>query len=93
MLQRWILVQSYIYYQLDDNIVSDRMYDMNARQLIKLQKKYPNIKTEYSKIFSDFESGTGFDLISRLSKKQKANIKKDSEMAIKVKKKYGKKKQ
>lgn len=85
------MVQSYIYYILDDNIVNDFVYDKNTRQLIELQKQNPKIKSEYNYVFNDFEQGTGFDLINRLNKNHLYIIKRDAKMAIKVKNKYGKK--
>lgn len=78
MLQRWILVHSYIYYHQNNNIVSDVVYDNNAQQLIKLQAQNPDIKTNYSYAFKDFCSGTGFDLYSKLNKKHKLIIERDA---------------
>lgn len=86
MLQRWILVQSYIYYNLNDNIVKDNVYDNNTRELIEMQKKFPDIKTEFSYVFNDFVSGTGFDLISRLNDKHLKKIERDAKLALANKK-------
>lgn len=86
MLQRWILVQSYIYYYMDDNIIPDRMYDMNAQQLIQLQKENREIKTIYSYAFKDFEGGTGFDLYKKLKPSHKNIIIRDAELALKLSK-------
>ena len=36
LLQRWILVHSLLYYELDDSIVKDRMFDINCQQLVNL---------------------------------------------------------
>lgn len=52
---------------------------------MKLQKQNPKIKTEYNYVFNDFEQGTGFDLVSRLNKQHLKIIKRDAQMAIKVK--------
>lgn len=86
MLQRWILVQSYVYYYLDDNIVADRVYDMNAQQLIRLQKENRSIKTIYSYAFKNFESGTGFDLYKHLKREHRGVIVRDAEFALKLSK-------
>ena len=84
MLQRFILVQSYIYYYCDTNIVSDRIYDMNAQQLIKLMNNNPKVKTEFSYAFKGFESGTGFDLYKKLKRNHKTLISRDGDLAIKI---------
>ena len=38
LLQRSILVASYVYYELNDNIQADRTYEMNTVQLLELKK-------------------------------------------------------
>lgn len=77
LLQRWILVQSFAYYELNDNIASDFMYDTNARQLAELKKEYPEDfkRSRYYDYFHDYCSdvdGTvntsGFDLLERVRK-------------------------
>ena len=39
--RRQMLVHSYIYYELDDNIVSDAQWAKWAKELEQLQKNYP----------------------------------------------------
>ena len=89
LLQRSILVNSYAYYELDRNILSDYRYDMNTRQLLELKRTAPEDyrKSRYYKYFNNFESGTGFDLTSRLSKNKKlfAIISHDAHLALKLK--------
>lgn len=34
-LQRFILVHSYIYYELDSNVISDRLYDKKSKELVQ----------------------------------------------------------
>lgn len=70
LLQRSILVNSYAYYELNDNILSDHQYDMNTRQLLELKKNNPEAyrNSRYYRYFDNFESGTGFDLTSRIRK-------------------------
>lgn len=41
-----MLVHSYIYYKLNDNIISNATFDMWAEELIDLQEKYPEISKE-----------------------------------------------
>lgn len=62
-----ILVHSCIYYELDSNLVSDRTWSTWAQELVKLQKKYPQIaeRVDYAKEFKDFDGSTGFNLPTR----------------------------
>ncbi len=59
-----ILVHSYIYYELDQNIVSDAQWNKWAHELVELQKKYPeeSEQAEYYDKFADFDGSTGMDL-------------------------------
>lgn len=75
LLQRWILVQSFSYYELNENIASDFTYDANAQQLAELKKEYPEEfkRSRYYEYFHDYcseEDGivntSGFDLIERV---------------------------
>lgn len=73
-LQRYIIVHSYIYYELDKNIISDREYDAKAKELAKYQNDYPELwrKSEYYKQFGDDYTGaTGFTLYHDLDDYQK----------------------
>lgn len=74
-LERWILVQSYIYYELNDNVVADEIYNVDTQQLLELRERYPDTfeSSRYYPYFYDFESGTGFNLIDRV-KKQDSNL-------------------
>lgn len=89
LLQRSILVNAYAYYEMDQNILSDRQYDMNALQLEALKNDHPDIfkKSRYYKYFADFESGTGFDLVSKIqqSKTMRKKIERDASWALKLK--------
>lgn len=70
LLQRSILVASYVYYELNNNFQSDRTYEMNTRQLLALKKSNPEAweKSRYRRYFENFESGTGFDLMYKVRK-------------------------
>lgn len=74
-IQRWIIVQSIIYYELNGNIVSDRVFDDNAKQLVELQKELKRKGifefTRYSYCFGEFDGTTGFDLYGLLNDKDK----------------------
>lgn len=78
LLQRWILVQSFAYYELNENIASDFKYDDNAKQLVELMKNHPEEakRSKYSEYFHDYcpadddaHYTSGFDLIERVRKK------------------------
>lgn len=90
LLQRSILVSSYCYYEMNENLLSDNAYDMNTRQLLELKKTAPEAyqKSRYSRYFDNFESGTGFDLTSRIRKNKKLynSVARDAEHALKHKK-------
>lgn len=75
LLQRWILVQSFAYYELNENIASDFQYDANALQLEELAKNHPEEfkRSRYYKYFNDFydsdeHATSGFDLLRRVEK-------------------------
>ena len=81
-LQRWILVHSYLYYELDSPVVEDEVFDNNCRQLLRGMQKYPEETTRYSKIFEEFDGSTGFDLYRKCPNKLKLLIIRDSKMIL-----------
>ena len=94
LLQRSILVNSYAYYELNENILSDYQYDANTRQLLELRGSSPEAyrKSKYYRYFDNFESGTGFDLTGRLRKNRKLyeKVARDANLALRLKKKFAK---
>ena len=56
-----MLVHSYIYYELDKNIVSDAQWSRWAMELVKLQKENPiaSKNAEYYEQFKDWDGSTG----------------------------------
>ena len=86
-LQRFIILHSYIYYELNDNVISDKDYDARAKELVKYKNEYPDLwkSSEYYKQFGDDYSGaTGFTLYHDLDEKQKLMIQVIAEMRHKV---------
>lgn len=87
-LQNWILIQSIIYYELNNSLVSDRVFDNNSKQLVELIQKnkgngiHKSTKLYY--IFKDFDGSTGFDLYHRLNKEDKEKYKSKAISALKV---------
>lgn len=77
-LQRYIIVHSYIYYELNDNVISDRQYDAKAKELARLKNHYPELwmKSEYYKQFGDdYNGSTGFTFWYDLDDHQQTIIK------------------
>ena len=97
LLQRSILVNSFAYYELNDNILSDFQYDANARQLEDLAKENPKefARSRYYTYFHDFydseeHATSGFDLLQRVKETDSdlyLRIQEDAELALKFSKK------
>ena len=101
LLQRSILVNSFAYYELNENILSDFQYDANAQQLADLKRKYPDEfkRSRYYTYFQDYCSGddnvhytSGFDLLERVRKQDPElyrHLHIDAAMALDLKSKRG----
>lgn len=87
LLQRVILIHSYIYYELNNSIWSDKHFDEVAKQLTIIQNNYSKSwikkRTDYGYAFMDFDGTTGFDLWERLTKRDKRCIMGISNMILK----------
>ncbi len=73
-LQRRIIVYSIMYYEHNESCISDREYDLISKQLVELQKsasKEDFKKSTYYYAMYDFDGSTGFDIPSRLTKKDR----------------------
>lgn len=59
-----MLIHSYIYYELNDNLISDSQFDAWGRELAKLQREHPDIASRvcYAEAFKDWDGTTGFHL-------------------------------
>lgn len=76
-LQRFIIVHSYIYYELNNNAISDTQYDKKSKELVELKESYPDLwkKSEYYKQFGDdYNGATGYSLYHDLNEKQQKII-------------------
>lgn len=62
--QRQILVHSFLYYQLNENIISDSDFDRWSKELYEAMKENPEIakQTVYYKDFLEFDGSSGYDL-------------------------------
>lgn len=67
-----MLVHSYIYYELDKNLISDSQWSTWAVELANLQRDYPDIADEvdYAKDFDGWDGSSG----AFLTYKDKPNI-------------------
>ena len=77
-LQRYVILHSYIYYELNSNSISDKKYDEKAKELVKYKNDYPELwrNSMYYKQFGDeYNGATGFTLYHDLSNHQKKIIK------------------
>ena len=73
-LQRRIIIYSIMYYENDESCISDGEYDSISRQLMDLKKKASKEdweKSTYYYAMHDFDGSTGFDIPSRLTKKDR----------------------
>ena len=101
LLQRSILVNSFAYYELDSNLLSDFQYDENAKQLAEFKKKYPDEfkRSRHFEYFKDYCSEddnvhytSGFDLLERVRKADKDLYRKlhmDAAWALDLKERRG----
>lgn len=76
-LQRRIIVWSIMYYENDESCVPDHVYDSVSHQLAALQKEATQEEWEKSTYYYamfDFDGNTGFDIPSRLTKKDREHL-------------------
>ena len=59
-----MLIHSYLYYELDENIVADNKWSRWAFELAGLQKHYPKEanEVEYAELFRNWNGSSGADL-------------------------------
>lgn len=74
LLAKWLIVHSAVYYKLHDSVVSDKAFDNNAKQYVKLAKQEAEINNRWQYVMYDFDGTTGFHLFSRLSVKDQHDI-------------------
>jgi hypothetical protein len=62
--QRQLLVHSFLYYQLNANIINDHTFDLWSKELAEAIKTHPEIfkQTVYAKEFESFDGSSGYDL-------------------------------
>lgn len=80
-LQRKIIINAILYYELNTSPLSDKEYDELSRQLVDLQKNIDIQQTQYGYVMYDFDGTTGFDLYSRLNEHDKKYLMSIARMA------------
>lgn len=62
--RRQVLVHSFLYYQLNTNIIDDHTFDRFCNELVELQERYPeeSKQVEYYDGFKGFDGSSGYDL-------------------------------
>lgn len=86
-LERVIAIHSYLYYERDNSIWTDKHFDEISKQLVSVLK-YHNERwiiqhTQYGYAFYDFDGTTGFDLWYRLNLKDRQYIQNIAERIVK----------
>ena len=72
-----------MYYEHDESCVPDSKYDSVSHQLVELQRKASKEefkKSRYYYAMHDFDGSTGFDIPSRLTKKDREYLTKIASM-------------
>ena len=56
-----MLIHSCIYYNMDQNLITDRQWDQWARELLDLQTRYPEVSRNVAlyEYFKDWDASTG----------------------------------
>lgn len=62
-LRLQIMIHSIIYYEMDNNIISDAEWSKRAMELVELQREHPSVSTVFDEAFKDFDGSTGFHLL------------------------------
>lgn len=76
-LQRFIILHSYIYYELNSNVISDKRYDEKSKELVKYKNEYPELwklSMYYKQFGDDYNGATGFTLYHDMDEHQKEII-------------------
>jgi ribonuclease HI len=63
-LREMLHAHSYVYYELNETVISDHDWDEMAKKLVQLQVQYPHAKRQgyLAEYFQNFDGSTGFDM-------------------------------
>ena len=70
-------MHSYIYYELGNNVISDRSYDAKSKELVRLKNQYPDewkSSMYYEQFKDEYNGATGFTLFYDLPKSEQEKI-------------------
>lgn len=83
---RYVIIHSIIYYELNESVISDKMFDKKSAALVRLMQKYPEEleNSEYYRAIYDFDGSTGFHLYERLKKSQRKRLKQYARFIIRL---------
>lgn len=61
---RQVLVHSFIYYQLNESIIEDWVFDRWSKDIVNMREQYPEEyeRTDFAEQFREFDGSSGFDL-------------------------------
>lgn len=85
LLQRWILVHSHLYYDMNSSVIEDQMFDRNSKQLVSLQMAHHEEfkKSRYYYAMKDFDGSTGFGYVQNLDAHHFELVSRDAMMLLK----------
>ena len=61
-IRRQLVLHSYLYYELNQTIWSDHVFDKQSKKLVDLQKEYGIVHGYKDLLFADWNGDTGFHL-------------------------------
>lgn len=85
-LERYLIIHSILYYELDTNVISDKKFDYVGKQLVRISRenKIDFKKTDYYYVFNDFDATTGFYIFDRLKEKDRQYLTKVANIVLKT---------
>lgn len=60
--QRQLIVHSFIYYHLNDNIWPDSKWDKTAKEVLAIIDKSTAKQSKFYEVFKNFDGSTGYNL-------------------------------
>ena len=85
-IQRFIIIHSIIYYELNENVISDKDFDNVSKLLLKLREENEEVykKSQYYYVFNDFDGTTGFYIYDTLNTKDKEYLSKLANHVLRI---------
>ena len=85
-IQRFIIIHSIIYYELNENVISDKDFDNVSKLLLKLREENEEVykKSQYYYVFNDFDGTTGFYIYDTLNAKDKEYLTKLANYVLRI---------